>query len=60
MRTHWVGLDFLVQLDPSKVKNGEPHKFDQVAWFRLDALPSPLHSQALLSLEMYRDKLPGA
>ncbi len=44
-KTHWIGLDFLVRVDRSKVQNGEPHKFTEIGWFTLDALPDPLHSQ---------------
>ena len=57
-RTHWIALDFKVLVDRAKAKNGEPHKFDDVQWFRIDDLPSPLHSQFPKFLENYRDKLP--
>src|SRR5260221_530389 len=43
--THWIALDFKVLVDRLKVKNGEPHKFDELRWFSLDKLPKPLHSQ---------------
>lgn len=43
--THWIGLDFKVYVDRLKVKNGEPEKFDEIGWFKLDDLPSPMHSQ---------------
>lgn len=56
-KTHWVSLDFKVLIDPTKAKNGEPHKFDNVAWFRLDALPAPLHSQFPKFLELHKAKL---
>lgn len=56
-KTHWIGLDFRVLVDPEKVSNGEPHKFDEVGWFKLNSLPSPLHSQIKLELELYKDKL---
>ena len=42
--THWLSLAFLVELDREKVKNGEPHKFEELRWVRLDAIPEPLHS----------------
>jgi 8-oxo-dGTP pyrophosphatase MutT (NUDIX family) len=57
MKTHWVSLDFKVLVDKEKVKNGEPHKFDEIGWFRLDDLPSPLHSQMLKELKLHKDKL---
>ena len=43
--THWLSLDYFVLVDPTKVKNGEPHKLDEVQWFPHDALPEPMHSQ---------------
>jgi ADP-ribose pyrophosphatase YjhB (NUDIX family) len=56
-KTHWIALDFKVLVDKDKVKNGEPHKFDAVEWFRLDKLPSPLHSQLPNFLKLYNKKL---
>lgn len=56
-KTHWIALDFKVLVDPAKVKNGEPHKLDEIGWFTLDALPSPLHSQFPTFLLLYREKL---
>src|SRR3989338_6634898 len=44
-KTHWIALDFKVLVDRLKVKNGEPHKFDEIGWFTLDNFPTPLHSQ---------------
>lgn len=55
--THWIALCFKALIDPAKVKNGEPHKFDDVAWFALDKLPDNVHSQMGKFLELYRDKL---
>lgn len=56
-KTHWIGLDFKVLVDSKKVKNGEPHKFDEIGWFRLDNLPKELHSVLLLFFEKYKDRL---
>ncbi|MEI6420564.1 MAG: NUDIX domain-containing protein [bacterium] len=56
-KTHWIGLDFKVLVDRSKVKNGEPHKFDAVEWFTLDNLPTPLHSQFPKFLKLYKNNL---
>jgi len=56
-KTHWIALDFRVRVDREKVRNGEPHKFEEIGWFKLDALPSPLHSQFPHFLETYRDRL---
>ena len=56
-KTHWVTLDFKVLVDPLKVSNGEPHKFDDVAWFRLDRLPTLMHSGWPAFFGKYRDIL---
>ncbi|MEA3272582.1 MAG: NUDIX hydrolase [Patescibacteria group bacterium] len=56
-KTHWVALDFKVLVDPQKVKNGEPHKFDALSWFTLDTLPDKTHSQFPKFLELYKSKL---
>jgi len=57
VKTHWVALDFKVLVDPTKVKNGEPHKFEEIGWFTLNTLPSPLHSQFPTFLKLYEQKL---
>jgi 8-oxo-dGTP pyrophosphatase MutT (NUDIX family) len=58
-RTHWVALDHKVLVDPAKVKNGEPHKFDEVKWFTWSDLPAEneLHSQLPIFLEKYKNRL---
>ncbi len=58
VKTHWVSLEFLVLVDPAQVINGEPHKFDEIGWFKLDNLPSPLHSAFSSVMEKFKDKLP--
>lgn len=57
IKNHWITLDFKVLIDNSKVKNGEPHKFYDIGWFRKDNLPSPLHSQLPNFFENYKNKL---
>lgn len=51
-RTHWVSIVFTAQVDPRKVKIGEPEKMDEIGWFPLKRLPKPLHSQAKKDLQM--------
>jgi 8-oxo-dGTP diphosphatase len=51
--SHWVAVIFAVRLDPARTRIGEPHKFDELGWFPLDALPSPLHSQFPATLEIF-------
>ncbi len=57
VKTHWIALDFKVLVDREKVKNGEPHKLDEIAWFKLDEIPSPMHSQIPEWLRLHREKL---
>ncbi len=59
-KTHWLSLDFLVLIDPTKVTIGEPHKFDDMGWFTLENLPSPLHSQLPYDIESNRHHLEKA
>jgi hypothetical protein len=55
--THWIALVYKVRVDPNEVVNGEPHKFDDERWFRLNSLPLPLHSQFTAVLEKFKEKL---
>ena len=55
--THWIALDFKVRINPAMVKNGEPHKFDDVALFTFDTMPETVHSQLPNFLKLYRQKL---
>jgi 8-oxo-dGTP diphosphatase len=55
--THWIALDFKVFVDRDKVKNGEPHKFEEIGWFTLDRFPEPLHSQFPFFLVKYAKQI---
>ena len=55
--THWIALDFKVRVDREKVRNGEPDKFDEVVWFKLNKIPENIHSQVPNFFELYRAKL---
>lgn len=56
-KTHWIALDFKVRIDPSKVRIGEPHKFDEIDWFTLETIPTESHSLFPKFIELYGDKL---
>lgn len=56
-KTHWIGLDFKVLVNPDQAKNGEPHKFDEIGWFTLKNLPTPGHSQMSIFVKKYRGRL---
>jgi ADP-ribose pyrophosphatase YjhB (NUDIX family) len=56
-KTHWLSFVYLVKVDRYQVINNEPEKHDEIAWFTLDNLPTPLHSMIPGQLEMLRNKL---
>lgn len=56
-KTHWVALDFKVQIDPKQAKIGEVHKFDDINWFKINSLPTPMHSQLNIFFSKYKNKL---
>jgi ADP-ribose pyrophosphatase YjhB (NUDIX family) len=53
--THWIALLFVVEVDPSQVKIGEPEKMEQLSWFSFDQLPERLHSQIPAHFKAIRD-----
>jgi 8-oxo-dGTP diphosphatase len=55
--THWVKNMHWVLLDPGQVVVGEPDKIDEIGWFELDKLPTPLHSQIDIEVQMLKDFL---
>lgn len=57
VQTHWLALMYKVLIDPAKVKIGEPHKMEEIKWFKLDQLPQNLHSQLPAALEKYKNVL---
>ncbi|MCI5108463.1 MAG: NUDIX domain-containing protein [Candidatus Pacebacteria bacterium] len=56
-KTHWVSFDHKVLINPEEVENREPHKFDDLGWFKLDEFPEPMHSQWPIFFEKYKDSL---
>lgn len=55
--THWLALDFLVEVRRDKLHIAEPEMFDESGWFTLDDLPQPLHSQLPEAFHKYKDTL---
>lgn len=53
-KTHWMAVPFFVRVDPHEVRNNEPHKIDEIGWFRIDNLPQPLHSGFQYTLDYYK------
>ncbi len=56
-RTHWIDFRYKVLLNRALVTNNEPEKHDDIGWFTLDDLPSPLHSQIEREVEKYKGLL---
>jgi ADP-ribose pyrophosphatase YjhB (NUDIX family) len=54
-KTHWIAILVTAKVDPKKCKIGEPSKMDEIGWFSVDKLPSPLHSMVRKHLRMIRD-----
>lgn len=52
---HWLAVPHFVQIDPDAVTVGEPEKIQELDWFRLDDLPTPLHSGLAYSLKQFDD-----
>jgi 8-oxo-dGTP diphosphatase len=55
--THWLMLDYAVEIDPKEAKRNEPDMSDDIGWFTLANQPTPVHSQHLALINKYRSKL---
>lgn len=54
---HWLALDFAAKVNRDDIKINEPDMFDDSGWFKLDKLPSPLHSQLHIIFDKYKSEL---
>ncbi len=54
VRSHWLVIPSFVLINPSEAKNNEPHKIDDIGWFRLDALPHPIHEGFWYAFNTYK------
>jgi len=50
-------LHFKVLVDRSKVKIGEPHKFDELGWFNLNNLPKKSSFRTAEIFQKYEKRL---
>jgi len=57
--THWIALPFLVRIPRDGVLIGDPEAMAELGWFRMDALPAPLHSGMQTILERHRHLIIG-
>jgi 8-oxo-dGTP diphosphatase len=56
-KTHWIGFDYKVLVDPSQVRIGEPDMCAELVWRPLTNIPVPKQSQMDYKIEKYRAKL---
>lgn len=49
--THWLHMLYSAEVDPDQIRNNEPYKIDEVDWFTLDTLPTPLKPHIRRSLD---------
>ncbi len=55
VKTHWLAVPFFIKVDPKTVKNNEPHKIEQIGWFKISDLPQNLHLGFLYTFNKYRN-----
>lgn len=55
--THWLMLDYAVEIDPSEAKRNEPEMADEIGWFTFDTQPSPVHSQHKTFMDKYSSQI---
>jgi len=59
VKTHWLAVPFFIKINPSEVKNGEPHKIEEITWFPIDKLPKPLHTGFEYTFNRYKKDFLG-
>ena len=55
VKTHWLIMPFVIKINRNEVKNNEPERIDEIAWFKLNNLPAPLHTGFELTFNKHRD-----
>jgi len=53
VKTHWLAVPFFVKVDISQVRNGDPDKIEEISFFSLDNLPSPLHTGVSFTMQKF-------
>ena len=54
-KTHWLAVPFIIKVNRDEVKNGEPHKIEDLGWFKIDNLPRPLHPGAKYGFDHFKN-----
>ena len=55
IKTHWLVVPFVIKVNRNEVKNNEPESIDEIAWFKLNNLPAPLHTGFEFTFNKHRD-----
>lgn len=55
VKTHWIAVPFFIKVNHEEVKNGEPHKIEEIQWFSIDQLPEPLHTGFAYTFNRYKN-----
>jgi ADP-ribose pyrophosphatase YjhB (NUDIX family) len=56
VKTHWMAVPFFIKVNPAEVKNGEPHKIEEITWFPINKLPKPLHTGFEYTFKRYKNQ----
>lgn len=57
LKTHWLALVYVVELDPKEVKIGDLFKMDKIGWFNKNHLPEPIHSMFQPFYKFVKDEI---
>lgn len=52
-KTHWIAFPFFVLVNPQKVRINDKEKIEEIGWFTLSKLPSPLHTGFAYTFKKY-------
>lgn len=57
IKTHWIAVPYVVKVSPKDASIGLPEKIDELGWFDLNNLPSPLHTGVVFIVEEFQTYL---
>ena len=53
--SHWIIVPYFVLVRPSEVRNNEPHKIEEIGWYKMGNFPHPLHPGIISALQRYKN-----
>lgn len=54
-KTHWIALAHAAKVDPDSVKINDADKIDEIGWFNISSMPSPLHSKMMETITVAKE-----